>query len=110
MAEADEEKTGFHTEEGVYCFTHMPKGLKNLAATLQRMMERVLSDQRGENVEAYLEEIVIKIKNEYSLIQDVKEMLSRRSILKDEEKAEQAASVEPTERWRSFDAMPTTKR
>ncbi|GKD27163.1 hypothetical protein Tco_1233377 [Tanacetum coccineum] len=76
MAEANEEKTGFHTEEGVYCFTHMPKGLKNLAATLQRMMERVLSDQRGENVEAYLEEIVIKIKNEYSLIQDVEEMLS----------------------------------
>ncbi|GJX82582.1 hypothetical protein Tco_0332063 [Tanacetum coccineum] len=25
MAEEDEEKIGFHTEEGVYCFTHMPK-------------------------------------------------------------------------------------
>ncbi|GJV61096.1 reverse transcriptase domain-containing protein [Tanacetum coccineum] len=42
MAEDDEEKTGFHTEEGVYCFTHMPKGLKNSAATLQRMMEKAL--------------------------------------------------------------------
>ncbi|GJV51126.1 hypothetical protein Tco_1446867, partial [Tanacetum coccineum] len=30
MAEGDEEKTGFHTEEGVYCFTHMPKELKKL--------------------------------------------------------------------------------
>ncbi|GKC81878.1 reverse transcriptase domain-containing protein [Tanacetum coccineum] len=39
MAEDDEEKTGFHTE-GVYCFTHMPKELKNSAATLQRMMEK----------------------------------------------------------------------
>ncbi|GJV36953.1 reverse transcriptase domain-containing protein [Tanacetum coccineum] len=37
----DEEKTGFHTEEGVYCFTHMPKELKNSAATLQRMMEEI---------------------------------------------------------------------
>ncbi|GJW86610.1 hypothetical protein Tco_0161950 [Tanacetum coccineum] len=30
MAEGDEEKTRFHTEEGVYCFTHMPKELKKL--------------------------------------------------------------------------------
>ncbi|GJZ20283.1 hypothetical protein Tco_0556873 [Tanacetum coccineum] len=50
MAENDEQKTGFHTEEGVYCFTHMPKELKNSVATLQRMMEKVFSDQRGRNV------------------------------------------------------------
>ncbi|GJX66733.1 reverse transcriptase domain-containing protein [Tanacetum coccineum] len=62
MAEDDEEKIGFHTEEGVYCFTHMPKELKNSAATLQRMIEKVLVDQRGRNVETYLEEIVIKSK------------------------------------------------
>ncbi|GJW37534.1 hypothetical protein Tco_0060454 [Tanacetum coccineum] len=30
MAEDDEEKTESHTEEGVYCFTHMPKELKKL--------------------------------------------------------------------------------
>ncbi|GKC38563.1 hypothetical protein Tco_1050947, partial [Tanacetum coccineum] len=41
MTEDDEEKTGFHTEEGVYCFTHMPKELKNSEATLQRMIEKV---------------------------------------------------------------------
>nr|GEV83962.1 reverse transcriptase domain-containing protein [Tanacetum cinerariifolium] len=34
MTEDDEEKTGFHTEEEVYCFTHMPKDLKNSLATL----------------------------------------------------------------------------
>nr|GEW15731.1 hypothetical protein [Tanacetum cinerariifolium] len=39
MVEEDEEKTGFHTE-GVYCFTYMPKELKNSAATLQMMMEK----------------------------------------------------------------------
>ncbi|GKF63713.1 hypothetical protein Tco_0187161 [Tanacetum coccineum] len=42
MTEDDEEKIGFHMEEGVYCFTRMPKELKNSAATLQRMMEKVL--------------------------------------------------------------------
>ncbi|GKD29458.1 reverse transcriptase domain-containing protein [Tanacetum coccineum] len=77
MAEDDEEKTGFHTEEGVYCFTHMSKELKNSAATLQRMMEKVLADQRGRNVEIHLEEVVIKSKSEQNLIQDVKETLGK---------------------------------
>ncbi|GKD18637.1 hypothetical protein Tco_1207795 [Tanacetum coccineum] len=67
MAEDDKEKTGFHTEEGVYYFAHMMKELKNSAATLQRMMEKVLADQRGRNVEIYLEEIVIKSKSELYL-------------------------------------------
>ncbi|GJT35354.1 hypothetical protein Tco_0925773 [Tanacetum coccineum] len=77
MAEEDEEKTGFHTEEGAYCFTHIPKELKNSAATLQRMMEKVLTDQRGRNVEIYLEEIVVKRKSELDLVQDVKKSLRK---------------------------------
>ncbi|GJW48994.1 reverse transcriptase domain-containing protein [Tanacetum coccineum] len=77
MIEDDEEKTGFHTEEGVYCFTHMLKELKNSVATLQRMVEKVLADQRGRNVEIYLEEIVIKSKSELDLVQDVEETLRK---------------------------------
>ncbi|GKE12801.1 hypothetical protein Tco_1416352 [Tanacetum coccineum] len=77
MAEDDKEKTGFHTKEGVYCFTHMPKELKNFDATLQRMMEKVLANQRGRNVEIHLEDIVIKRKSEHNLIQDVKETLRK---------------------------------
>ncbi|GKC81373.1 hypothetical protein Tco_1137090, partial [Tanacetum coccineum] len=76
MADDDKEKTGFHTE-GVYCFTHILKELRNLAATLQRMMEKVLADQRGRNVETYLEERVIKRKSELGLVQDVKETLRK---------------------------------
>ncbi|GKB40098.1 hypothetical protein Tco_0885040 [Tanacetum coccineum] len=72
MAEEDEEKTRFHTEEGVYCFIHMPKELKKSATTLQRMMEKVLADQRGHNMEIYLEEIVIKSNSDPDLVQDVK--------------------------------------
>ncbi|GKC57357.1 reverse transcriptase domain-containing protein [Tanacetum coccineum] len=77
MLEGDEEKTGFHTEEGVYCFTHMPKELKNSAATLQRMADKVLADHNGRNVEVYLEEIVVKSRSEQSLIQDVEETLDK---------------------------------
>ncbi|GKG41900.1 hypothetical protein Tco_0473651, partial [Tanacetum coccineum] len=39
------------------------------------MMEKVLADQSGLKMEVYLEEIVIKSKNEYNLIQDIEEML-----------------------------------
>ncbi|GJT45243.1 hypothetical protein Tco_0953958 [Tanacetum coccineum] len=77
MTEDDKEKTRFHMEEGVYCFTHMPKVLKTSAATLQRMMEKVLADQRGRNVEIYLEEIVIKSKSDLDLVQDVEETLRK---------------------------------
>ncbi|GJS96885.1 reverse transcriptase domain-containing protein [Tanacetum coccineum] len=68
MTEDDKEKNGFHMEEGVCCFTHMPKELKNSAATLQRMMEEVLVDQKGWNVEIYLEDIVIKRKRRRSYV------------------------------------------
>ncbi|GJR00075.1 hypothetical protein Tco_0523059 [Tanacetum coccineum] len=77
MAVDDKEKNGFHIEEGVYCFTRMPKELKNSAATLQRIMEKVFADQRGRNVEIHLEDIVIKSKSEQNLMQDVKETLRK---------------------------------
>ncbi|GKE42276.1 hypothetical protein Tco_1469560 [Tanacetum coccineum] len=41
------------------------------------MMEKVLADQRGWNMETYLEEIVIKGKSELGLVQDVKETLRK---------------------------------
>ncbi|GJY34320.1 reverse transcriptase domain-containing protein [Tanacetum coccineum] len=60
MTKDDEEKTGFHTEEGVYCFTHVPKELKNSAATLQRMMEKVLVQDVEETLRK-LKRVNIKI-------------------------------------------------
>nr|GEU68713.1 reverse transcriptase domain-containing protein [Tanacetum cinerariifolium] len=40
LAEADEEKTAFHTGQGVYCYTKIPFGLKNAGATYQRLMDK----------------------------------------------------------------------
>nr|GEV08490.1 hypothetical protein [Tanacetum cinerariifolium] len=61
----------------MYCFTHMPKGLKKSATTLQRMMDKVLGDQKGRNAGVYLEERVIKSRCEESLIKDIEETLDK---------------------------------
>nr|GEZ62103.1 reverse transcriptase domain-containing protein [Tanacetum cinerariifolium] len=51
LAAADEEKTAFHTGQGVYCYTKMPFGLKNAGATYQRLMDKVFKTQMRQNIE-----------------------------------------------------------
>ncbi|GJT65383.1 reverse transcriptase domain-containing protein [Tanacetum coccineum] len=40
MAEEDEEKKAFYTDQGTFCYTKMPFGLKNTGATYQSKSER----------------------------------------------------------------------
>nr|GEW41208.1 RNA-directed DNA polymerase like [Tanacetum cinerariifolium] len=47
------------------------------ATTVPRMMERVLADQKGQNVEVYLKELMVKSKSEQSLLLDVQETLDK---------------------------------
>nr|GEX68493.1 hypothetical protein [Tanacetum cinerariifolium]GEX68496.1 hypothetical protein [Tanacetum cinerariifolium] len=55
-----------------------PMIYKKRPLTLERrMIEKVLADQKGWNVEVYLEDIVVRSKNEQSLIQDVEETLGK---------------------------------
>ncbi|GJY69036.1 reverse transcriptase domain-containing protein [Tanacetum coccineum] len=44
MTKKDEEKTAFHTEEGVFCYTNMPFGLKNAGATYQRLVDSAFKE------------------------------------------------------------------
>ncbi|GJZ32513.1 putative nucleotidyltransferase, ribonuclease H [Tanacetum coccineum] len=60
----DEEKTDFYTEEGVFCYTKMPFGLKNAGATYQRLVDSAFKEQIGVNLEAYVDDMVIKITSE----------------------------------------------
>ncbi|GJR00256.1 hypothetical protein Tco_0523240 [Tanacetum coccineum] len=39
MVEEDKEKTAFYTDQGTYCYTKMPFGLKNAEATYQRLVD-----------------------------------------------------------------------
>nr|GFA82958.1 reverse transcriptase domain-containing protein [Tanacetum cinerariifolium] len=60
MAVADEEKTAFHTGQGVYCYTKMAFYLKNAGATYQRLMDKAFKNQMGRNIEVYVDDLVIK--------------------------------------------------
>ena len=69
----DVEKTTFLTPCGVYCYTCMPFGLRNAGATFQRLMHIALGRQLGRNVEAYVDDIVVKSREARTLIQDLEE-------------------------------------
>src|ERR671932_23744 len=73
MATQDEEKTAFHTNEGIFCYKKMPFGLKNAGATYQRVIDYAFEKQIGRNVEAYVDDIVIKSNDETRLLEDISE-------------------------------------
>ena len=58
----DQIKTSFITPYGVYCYLTMAFGLRNAGATYQRCMQKCLHDQIGKNVQVYVDDIVIKMK------------------------------------------------
>ncbi|GJT86396.1 reverse transcriptase domain-containing protein [Tanacetum coccineum] len=51
MAEEDEEKTAFITNQGIFCYTKMPFGLRNADATYQRLVDKTFHGQIGRNLE-----------------------------------------------------------
>jgi len=50
----DESKTAFMTDTCSYCYKVMPFGLKNVGATYQRLMDKILAPMLGRNVQAYV--------------------------------------------------------
>nr|ABA99783.1 retrotransposon protein, putative, unclassified [Oryza sativa Japonica Group] len=73
MTREDEEKTAFITPIGTYCYTTMPFGLKNAGPTFQRTTRISLGSQIGRNVEAYVDDLVVKTHNQETLLSDLAE-------------------------------------
>jgi hypothetical protein len=51
----------------------MPFGLKNAGATYQRMMQNCPESQIGRNIQVYIDDVVITIRKEESLTNDLAE-------------------------------------
>ncbi|GJV65219.1 reverse transcriptase domain-containing protein [Tanacetum coccineum] len=73
MAQDDEEKAAFYTDQGTYCYMKMPFGLKNTGATYQRLVDTAFQSQIGRNLKAYVDDMVIKSNDERVLIADITE-------------------------------------
>src|SRR5512133_2415487 len=69
----DVPKTSFITPFGTYCHLRMPFGLRNAGATFARLVYKVLGKQLGRNVEAYVDDIVIKSRKAFDHAIDLQE-------------------------------------
>ena len=80
MHESDQEKTSFITSQGLFCYKVMPFGLKNAGATYQQLVNTMFQPQVGRNVEAYVDDMLVKSKEEswhLANLQDTFETLRR---------------------------------
>jgi hypothetical protein len=76
LKEEDQIKTTSITLFGTYAYKTMSFGLKNIGATYQRAIQMCFADQLHQNVEAYMDDVVIKIRNPDDLIADLEETFS----------------------------------
>ena len=60
MALRDAEKTAFRTPIGNFYYTMMPFGLKNAIVTYQRAMTAIFHDMVHQELEDYVNDIVVK--------------------------------------------------
>ena len=73
LKEEDQIKTSFITPFGAYCYKTMSFGLKNAGATYQRAIQMCLDQQISRNIEAYIDDMVVKTKTADNLITDLEE-------------------------------------
>ena len=73
LKEEDQIKTTFITPYVAYAYKTMSFGLKNDGATYQRAIQLCFTDQLHRNVEAYVDDVVVKTKSQDQFITDLEE-------------------------------------
>ena len=71
MDEAEQEKTSFITSQGLFYYEVMPFGLKNVGATYQRLVNHMFCPQIGQNVEVYMDDMLVKSLDEGKHLDDL---------------------------------------
>ena len=60
MSAADEEKTAFVPNQGLYCYHVMSFELKNAGAFYQRLANKLFKPLIGKTIEVYIDDIITK--------------------------------------------------
>jgi hypothetical protein len=76
LKEEDQIKTAFITPFRTYAYKTMSFGLKYVGATYQRAIQMCFADQLYRNIEAYVDDMVIKTRNPDGLVADLEETFS----------------------------------
>ncbi|KAM2162751.1 hypothetical protein ACFX1Q_040507 [Malus domestica] len=63
MNPPDQEHIAFTTERGLYCYKVMPFGLKNAGTTYQRLVNSMFTEQIGNSMEVYVDDMLVKSKH-----------------------------------------------
>jgi hypothetical protein len=71
LKEEDQIKTAFIIPFRTYAYKTMSFGLKNAGATYQHVIQICFADQLHRNVEAYMDDVVIKTRNPEDLILNI---------------------------------------
>ena len=77
MAPRDMTKTTFTMEWGIYCYIVMPFGLKNVSATYQRMATTLLHDIMHNEVEMYVDDMIVKANEREGHIVNLRKFFER---------------------------------
>ncbi|XP_070004436.1 uncharacterized protein [Nicotiana sylvestris] len=77
MDEEDAEKTAFTTPWGTYCYRVMPFGLKNAGATYMRAITAIFYDMMHQEIEVYVDDVIVKSKTQDNYIQDLRKFFER---------------------------------
>ena len=77
MAPKDMTKTIFTTKWGIYCYMVMPFGLKNANTTYQRMAMALLHDMMHNEVEVYVDDMIMKSKDRENYTTNLRKFFER---------------------------------
>nr|GEX88504.1 reverse transcriptase domain-containing protein [Tanacetum cinerariifolium] len=66
-------KKQLSTQDREYTATKMPFCLKNAGATYQRLMDKAFESQMGQNIEVYVDDLVVKSHTEGEIVRDIEE-------------------------------------
>ncbi|KAL0420910.1 UNVERIFIED_CONTAM: Pro-Pol polyprotein [Sesamum latifolium] len=76
LAPEDCKKVSFITSPGTFCYVAMPFGLKNAAATYQRLVDKIFCPQIGRNVEVFVDDMLVKSKRARDHVANIEETFS----------------------------------